>query len=1195
MKKMYSLLLGGFCVFMMTVNVAAQAPAGGLDAGGVSVDLAGCRAEPAAAQGENLLKFSDFEDAKADLRQSRLYNWGGDFYVHQKDGDALKEKMLPLIIRKISEDNPASGKKCAVLITPAAVNKFRDDKGKPEISNRISQNIPVPESPGPVKYQLTFKLRGMLENTPGLNSFRVFVTCFDKPEQSKGRQLGKMVEVGVPLKPDWQSNSVNFIAPAGTRLLIVSLAFYGCGEAYVDDVEVRQAQMEDGVTVKLIPFAFLDKIFCLGTGQPGTLVFAFRNENAKQLASPVLYLKVPETFKLIDVRSILKVGEAIHDADGNVTYKIDVSALKSDISKESYSSYNTASAMLKTALPPGEKLYAAEYWVEDGSYRSPPEKLNLKVIPAASGNTPKIFRSAAMLSRESDFAGDGAKEFVSFYAGSGFNCVHGASVKPVLDELKKAGIARYSQPSYLQDGYRIGEAKKTEDALFRLVDGSPYNKPVEAICPVEVYKQGPYYKEHVVGMLEKLLVGKDTADNIMPNWEPYGFDFKGCFCPRCKEEFIKYSKLPREEVESRWPKSIVTSYRDTWIKFRSQQHAMMMETLEKTVNELGRKAGKDSHFMPEVAWSYFIENSNSEAGQYNPADFLTKLPWIEAWGPYIFQPFTKPYEYYTGIHLITFAAARDIRKFVADRVPDQAQRPNLIAFPHGYQLNDWVTEPEALAFDCLCFFLNGWEGAFAYYFPRGYDQRYWADLAEVNSQIAEYENYVFKGKRNFSANVAAVSPLPAANFPKSWAEGGNFLQKLPELAGASLLQCVSYELDNRMMIAAGNFWLKGEIFFTLKIGALDNGRKYVLTQPDKKRCYANMNGDIALTTAELEKGLMLHAGALRWNFYVLENYEAGKNYGKIITPEIMKKVMNERLPAIEKAVQWERENISAKQEQAAKELSMPDYSGIKDMSSAGVSCLKKTLAGKTVVEFKTSDMTLTLDPAVGGRLMSWTKGRDELVSQDEQNGLAVDAFWWPDRAVCSISTPYKVTGQSKSGSGLSITLEREINAADNHYLAGIIIRKTYDITPGGFSLTSEIINQTKNELKFSFRWHNMPGLFEIKNGIGGRAAMLNGNKPEIFPRLFICKLYRFAANPDKDLEGAFNMQSVSTITSPKTVFTAPWSQTALAAEVDTAKDLNCLIFWDSGKQKASTFEPVFGKVKLEPGQTWSATIKWTVN
>jgi hypothetical protein len=1204
MKKMNTLLLSGFCAFTIICNAVAQSPgvsgrnnvlAGEIDAGGVSVDLALCRTEQAAPQGENLLKFSDFEDGKVDLKQPPLNNWAGAFYVHQKDGDALKEKIFPLTGRKISDDNPASGTCCAVLTTPLAVNEFRDDKGKPEISNRINQSIALPENIVPIKYQLSFNARGKYENSPGLNSLRAFAMFYDNTDRSQGKQLGEAVEFGFPLKADWQGNSINFIAPAGTRLIFISLALYGCGEAFLDDAEVRQVQMEDGVTVKLIPFAFLDNTFCLGTKQQGTLLFSFRNENAKKLDCPVLYLKVPDAFKLVDVRNILKTGESEKDAEGNVTYKVDISALKNDISKESYSSYHTASVMLKTDLEASEKLYPAEYWVEDGSYRSAPEKLNLKVIQASSGNTPKIFRSATMLSRESDFSGEGAKEFVSFYTGNGFNCVHGCSSIAVVDELKKAGISRYIQPGHLQDGYRIGDVKKTEDALFRLADGSPYNNPVEAICPVEVYKQGPYYKEHVASMLEKFLVGKDTADNIMPNWEPFMFDFKGCFCPRCKEEFILNSKLPRKEVDVNWPTSIITSYRDAWIKFRSQQHAMMMGTLEKTVNDLGRKAGKDSHFMPELAWSHFIESSNNEGGQYNPADYLAKLPWLEVWGPYIFQPFTKPYEYYTGIHLITFIAARDIKKFIADRVPDQAKRPKLIAFPHGYQLNDWVTEPEALGFEYLCFFLNGWEGAFAYYFPRGYDQRYWTELAKANSQIAEYENYVFKGKRNFSVNVAATSPLPATNFPESWIEGGNFLKKLPDLANASLLQCVSYELDNRVMLAVGNFWMKGEIFFNLKNSTLGNGRKYVLTQPDKKLCYANANGDIALTAADLKKGIMLQAGALRWNFYVLENYEAGKNYGKTVNPEMMNKVMKQRLPAIEKTIQLERELISAKKVQTAKELGTPDYSGIKDMSNAGVACLKKRVGDKTTVEFKSGDMTMMLDPALGGRLMSWTNGKDELVSQDEKTGLAVDAFWWPDKAVCSINTPYKVVSQSKNGNGLSITLEREITASDNHSLAGIIIRKTYDIASNGFTLTSEIINQTKKEISFSFRWHNMPGLFEIKNGAGGQAAMLNGDKPEIFPRMFICKLYRFAASPDKDLEGAFNMDSVSTITSPKTVFTAPWSKTKLSAEVDTAENLHCLIFWDSGKQKASTFEPVFSKVKLEPGQSWSASIKWKVN
>ncbi|MFA7231022.1 MAG: hypothetical protein WC071_07100, partial [Victivallaceae bacterium] len=169
MKHTRLFLSGGLFAFIMIGNAAAQ-------------------------QGENLLKFSDFEDAKVDLLQKPAANWGSRFYVHKKDSEEQQTKMQALTSRKISTDNPASGTRCAALITPLTVNQFRDEKGKPEISNRISQNIIVPESTEPVQYKLTFKLRSKMENCPGLNSFRVFVTCLDNTQQSKGKQLGKMKE-----------------------------------------------------------------------------------------------------------------------------------------------------------------------------------------------------------------------------------------------------------------------------------------------------------------------------------------------------------------------------------------------------------------------------------------------------------------------------------------------------------------------------------------------------------------------------------------------------------------------------------------------------------------------------------------------------------------------------------------------------------------------------------------------------------------------------------------------------------------------------------------------------------------------------------------------------------------------------------------------------------------------------------------
>ena len=177
--------------------------------------------------------------------------------------------------------------------------------------------------------------------------------------------------------------------------------------------------------------------------------------------------------------------------------------------------------------------------------------------------------------------------------------------------------------------------------------------------PVAVYKQSPYYKKEVLGMLKDILIKKDQSDSIMPNWEPYMFDFKGCFCPRCKEEFIKYSGLKKAEVDKVWPTKVIIKYKKQWIKFRSWQHGQMCAQLEKDISRIGKSVGKDSHFIPEIAWSQLIENSNPHFAQYNPKDYIDKLPVIEPWGPYIFYKFNEPYIYNPGIHLITFTAAKD--------------------------------------------------------------------------------------------------------------------------------------------------------------------------------------------------------------------------------------------------------------------------------------------------------------------------------------------------------------------------------------------------------------------------------------------------------------------------------------------------------------------------------------------------------
>ncbi len=1156
--------------------------------GGVSVDFSKTF-KTEKSSGKNLIFNGDFETNP--LAKTPWNQWQNHYYIHAPkhelpDPAALKAKLNPLLTQKIISDK---GKKYLELSSPAAIMKYRP-KGKPMLSNRVSQYIDLPALNAPVKFQLSLKYKGKIDNVQGLNSLRVFVFFKDNIKLYKSKDTRKMVNHALQVSGKWTTGTVSFIAPANTRKLGISLALYGCGQVFIDDVKLIKVKAAAGVVAKLIPCSFLDKVFVLSQNDPAVMAFAFKNEKNTKINNPYLYLELPEGFELVDIRYTTSLNEQkniVKNGKKYTVYKIDVSKLKKNFGKERFNTYILASVMVRSSLPPGKKKYPASYWYQDGKYQTEPENIELKIIPEIKSRQPKIFQTGAMVRREGDFTGKGVEGFTGLYKKTGFNIVHGRSTAAMDAAYKKAGIFRYTQPYFLCNGYRIGIDDKPDNVKFQLADGSYREKPHQAICPAAVYKQDPYYRKNVLDRIKDILVKNDSSDSIMPNWEPYMFDFKGCFCPRCKDEFIKYSGLDKTEINKAWPSKIIIKYKDKWVKFRSWQHAQMCVQIEKDISKIGKSVGKDSHFIPEIAWSQLLEDSNSHFAQYNPKDYMDKLPLLEPWGPYIFYKFDEPYVYNPGIHLITYTAAKDIKKFISKHIPDKNKHPKIIAFPHGYQGNTWVTEPEALAFETLCFFLNGWEGSIAYVFPKGYDNRWWKAMAEANKRIAEYEDFVFKGKKANNVTASPVSPVPAADFPKFWSEGGNFVQKLPSLKTASIIQSVEYKSGEKRLIAVGNFWQKGEVFVKLSVDNLKSSTKYVLREPDYKRCFSISN-NAALTASQLKKGIMVHVGALRWAFFIIEPYRKNTQYNEVIPLEFMRQLLKKRLPEIEEAIKWEKKYKAEQQAQADKDNALPDYSNIKNMDNKGVSCRK----ADNTIKFNWKNNKVIIDPTTGGRIKSWFCDKTQLVSQSGNLGFCVDAFWWPSKAASQITSPYKVVSQDKTANGLNIVLKRRLTAKDKIFLADCVITKTYDISPERLQVSTKITNTTGVEKEFSFRWHNMPALLEFHGTKGGKALLTEKGKEVVFKRLFARKMLRYAARRDADLEGLFKLEQAATISKPEVVFSSTWSPVKLSAEILSDKELYGIVLWDSGKQKTTTFEPLFKKTSITTGKSWTASMIW---
>lgn len=387
----------------------------------------------------------------------------------------------------------------------------------------------------------------------------------------------------------------------------------------------------------------------------------------------------------------------------------------------------------------------------------------------------------------------------------------------------------------------------------------------------------------------------------MPNWEPYMYNFKGCFCSRCKVEFIKYSKLPEAQIDKEWPKEIISKHRAVWVRFRAWQHGRLMKTLEATVHRVGKEAGIESHFVPEIATLSLTEEGRSHFEQVDPLEYIDSLKIIEPWGPYADNyKYPGRYIYQTGAHLIMEAKTREVVDYIGRHVSEEKKRPQLIGFPHASQGNFGMAEPEGIAFDTLCLFVNGWQGSLAYHFPDGFDARYWNAMATANRSISLFEDQVTRGRIQTRHHLEVLTALPKLD-P---APGGSHYQVDPE---SPLIFSREFAYQEQRLLVIGNAWKYGDAFVRLAIDDVPKSETFVLREPLTGRCYANEKGKAGLSSDELKRGVLLHVGALRFGFFLLEPYQADQECGQVITPQQMKSMKKNFLPEILKAITFETE------------------------------------------------------------------------------------------------------------------------------------------------------------------------------------------------------------------------------------------------------------------------------------------------
>ena len=1139
--------------------------------GGVAVDWANYapKAKVEKKSSINYVRNGSFEEP-ADFKGPRGKGyWHGGSRTHglkrTPEVQAFQKRFAESIVRRIRNKGAVDGKNFLLLQTPDEVSKWY--KPFPQISNRLSQTVKIPvKADG--NYRLSFKAKGYhLPTAPnrGLFLVQVFPRGIKKSSRTR-KNMAYGTQQYFSLRPQWSSHNFDFKLPANCKEISLTLSLYGVGEVCLDDVRIFPAKPESTapIRVKVMPYSFLDNLFCLGEKLPGVVNFTFNAPDKKfKRKNMLLELRLPDGFKVVDVRHNCTLTPR-----GKGVWEIGLmQLLPNAISRPWYAQHGCA-VMIESSLPSSEKIYTATYRLKDGKWAGEKNTLLLKIIPAVHGKRPKKFRSAAMLNNEWTFEKEGVEKIADFYMTSGFSAIFGAK-GPVSKAMKARHFHRYMQSSDLANGFKLGKGNKPEFAQFKMIDGKPYPRKV---CPVEVYTRGPYYMKEIYGnILKSKIVDEDLTDSFMPNWEPYYLDSKGCFCNRCRDEFIKYSKgkPSKAEIMKVWPGELLQKYADEYFKFRSWQHGRLVVTLHKDIAALGKSVGKESLLIPEVSWKTATHKHNNYCKQYNIKEFMRELPWLEPWGPYIYHQAGQDYDYFPTHHLVTYTAAGMIKEFFRDHFP-KGGAPKLIAFPHAYQSSSWVTEPEALAFETLGFFARGFEGVFCYYFPRGYDYRHWAAMAKANNFIARYEDFIFEGKNdNRGVSIQPLTGAPAKLYYPPGAEepegeSGNF----PGLSKKKILQFQVWRHKNEMLICTGNFWQKGEHFFKLKIKGLQPDRKYGVEVSGKG--YSNFTGK------ELAAGILMQTGALRWQFIRIGAPVKGR-----FSQADLQKLMNARLPRIRQALEWEKAHWEKVSAYSADDAPKVDHIALKKVSSAGVTLTPE----KKVLKITSRRYSLLLDLAKGGRLHNWQCGKDVIITKRSKWGYGVPAVWYPEEAALMLRSGMKLESVTPDSTGITVRLSRIISSRDNKVLAGMKLELTHKFSVSRITSTAKFTNLLHDGVEFSFRFHNMSALL---GRVGREVGELKFASGERFPRSYVQKII-LTSKSDPLLEKTYKRtKHISRAKSFPVTLRAPWSKTAL--RLTFAPLPHSIVVWDEERNDCSTFEPVFHRIMLAPGKSAEFTM-----
>ena len=644
---------------------------------------------------------------------------------------------------------------------------------------------------------------------------------------------------------DWNVYVKSLCVRPGCEAVEIVLRTDGKGELEFRDVGlVKEEKTQVRERLTLTPQDVLDGAFEVSEGQCGAIGFHWEHNP-----------KTGPDVKQVKFRLSLPAGFAFLGTSFGDPKSVRISAGEGGASVVTFGAkpgfdprwvdYNRMTALVRSTGRIGTSGKARlEALVEDKPIAEG-VSFELRTSERIAVQLPKRFFNGVYPSGTSvsfnDAGADGA--FARFMATCGVQwLVTDRCTDDLLKTWRQAGIRRITPQITMSNGYVMGgdwERRPEEDRFRFGRTDEDWRQGQDAYisrgtCPLAIIEERPFF---VTNAVVKSIDGRmQGGDGGWANWEPYMFTTRGCICERCQAAFADWKARTGGTLQD----------------FRSLQHAKVMKVIDKYVRKTRR--GAEAGFIPGVTWRELSSGWRTDppSPESKAQDYAGSLDWINPWGPYFGWKPDVPYAARKNGPLAHFIAAKDVRAQVDLDFPPGA-RPKLMSFPHGMQGRHWVTQPEHLSMALDSFFFNRWEANVVYFFPQGYDARYWRAFAAAVTRSARYEDIVTDGRRADDA----VTLEPVREFA---APCGYVTTYLPKYSNVSLLQQAAFAKDGRFVVAALNFWDDGEAFFMLK-AKVPSGQYEVVDETGVR--YAKSAVETAWTADDLRKGVLLMVGAAR--------------------------------------------------------------------------------------------------------------------------------------------------------------------------------------------------------------------------------------------------------------------------------------------------------------------------------------------